>query len=223
MPTEAENADRHKFGDNRRACGQCGIPKEFDKFTGHSVVCKACTTHLMKIEGVVVTPEDHHNNAFRGKLSELRKNSEPQIVNGIQSAVSLLGRTPQEIAAECVNAMLDPAGGRSDLTPEQIAAIPIDYKTVGGFLKMLQEAQIFHDKQLEGNNPFDDVDAEELRSVILQGTIDQAQDDRELRLQLIRAFADRCNTFFDEVLEVAKERENQKAVISAGPPEDETI
>lgn len=203
--TKPPEPEVHRLSSTKRFCAECGITKLRGLFAENSVVCKECVKRRLKLESVVISPEDHYTNAFKNRLSELRRTSEPQIANGVQEAMEILGCTPQEIAATCVKAMLNPGKGRKDLSEEQIKSIPVDYKTVQGFLKMLQEAQIIHDKQLEGNNPFEGVDAEELRAVVLNGTIDQAQHDKELRLQLIRAFAARCSTFFDEVMEIAQE------------------
>ncbi|MCP4507037.1 MAG: hypothetical protein GY826_11680 [Fuerstiella sp.] len=186
-------------------CSECGVPKAPDAFNEASAVCKGCTPKVIRRQEVVITPEEHHQNEFTAQLRELRKTSEPQIVNGIQKALDLLGESPQEIAAQCIIELKNPGQGRSDLSPEQIAALPKDYKTIGAFTRMLQEAQIIHDKDLDGsNNPFEDMTPEQLRATMLQGAIDHAERNRELRIKLIRAFADRCPSFFEEVTEVAQ-------------------
>lgn len=163
---------------------------------------------------MVVTAEQYLRNDFTEQLREARKTADPQIVNGVQKAIGILGESPQEIMAKCVKQMMNPGEGRAGLSPEQIAAIPKDFKTVGHFLKMLQEAQVIHDTDLKGNNPFGDATPEELRSIMLKGAIDHAETDAKLRKQLIHGFLDRFPNFLDEVLEVANEI-NQGGLISA--------
>lgn len=154
---------------------------------------------------MVITPEDHARNDFTAQLVEMRKTADPQIVNGVQKAQQILGESPQEIMAKCVNELRNPGSDRADLSPEQLAALPKDYKLIGSYLKMLQEAQVIHDKDLTGNNPFGDASPEDLRATMLKGALDYSSEDVDLRKRLIRAFLERCPTFIEEVLEVANE------------------
>lgn len=210
MTATAEDIATQQFGQNR-VCEECGIAKDPDAaFSRDSVVCKTCVPKVLKRREASISIEEHRKNEFSGKLRELRKSGEPQVVNGIRKALDILGESPQEVAAKCVVELRDPGKGRADLSPEQLAALPVDYKVLHGYLRMLQEAQVIHDKQLEGHNPFEDMSADELRSVVLKGTIDQCKTDRDLRMQLIRAFSTACSTFFEEVMEVAQEQAGEQ-------------
>jgi uncharacterized Zn finger protein (UPF0148 family) len=188
-------------------CRECGVPKPRRRFTGDSIVCKSCTPKLLKRAEMEISPEEHFHNNFRDKLSGLRRTADPMVTNGIQKAIKKLGQSPQEAAVDCIKQMLEPRNGDgSGMSVEQRAACRTDYKTIKGLLSMLQEAQFFHDKQLEDANPYDNVDPDHLRSIVLKGTIDQAQTDKDLRGQLIQAFLDRCPSFYEEVVEAVESR-----------------
>jgi len=210
MVTELQQ--QQAFGANI-VCEQCGVPLPPSKFDGDSIVCQPCMKQLAKRQEVLITPEDAQQNRISQKLEELRKTSDPSVINGYDKAEDILGCSPQEIAAEILMEMRDPGRGRSDLTEEQRAALPKDYKTMKGYTDILQKAQFKRDEQLIGTDPFESASPEQLRATILKGVLDHAHDDRSLRMQLIRGFAARCDTFFDEVMEVAKEVEQRRVAV----------
>lgn len=199
------SAEVNDFGPKNRVCDFCGIPLPKGDFPTGSKVCKACTPKHHLLAQATVTPESQQQSYFDQQLSALKERSEPQIVNGIQKAIDKLGQSPQEIIAECVLDLMDPEAGNPDLTPEQKAALPRDHKTLPKYLKMLQEAQIHHDKVLSDSTPFQGVSPEDLKATILGETIATVKDDIGLRRELIIAFITRCPTFVDEVNQVASD------------------
>lgn len=197
------------FGEKRIVCVDCGMPLEVDAFAEGAVLCANCTSRELKRRETLITPEDYVKSHYEAKLQELHATAEPNLVPGIQAAQEKLGCSPSEVIADQINALLAPEkalGGAGSLTADQLAALPIDRKLVIQASKMLQDAQIVADSQLkDAGNPYSNIHPDELRGVMLQGATDHAANDRDLRLQLIRTMADRVDTFFDEVMEVAQE------------------
>ena len=193
-------------------CVECGVPKPPKKFNDDSVVCKSCTPKVMKRQEVTISADEHARNDFTSQLVEMRKTADPQIVTGVQKALEILGQSPQEVMAEVILEMRNPSKDRNDLSMEQLAAMPVDFKTIGHYLKMLQEAQKIHDEDLKGANPFGNATPEDLRATMLQGAIEHSADDISLRKQLIHGFLERCPTFIAEVLEVAEQIKKEMTV-----------
>lgn len=212
----AESQESQAFGE-RIVCFECGIPHMPDAFVGDSVVCQDCTPKVIKRNEAEITPEDYLLSKFEKQLNALKQTAEPQLVPGVQRARDVLGRSPQEIMAEQVKAILSPldaAGGIENLTPEQLAALPVDRKLLSRYLKMLQDAQVEADKQLsDAGNPYGNMTPDELRGVMLKGATEHAAADIELRMKLIRAMAQQCDTFFDEVQLVAQDLAREKGAI----------
>lgn len=210
----SETEHNQAFGDSI-VCLDCGTPKSPDAFatnedTGeHSAVCVPCVKKRMAIAEIVVTPEDHLLSRYDQHLKDLRDTHENQIVPGIRKAVDVLGESPQEVAARMVLELDNPAKaeGLSDADREVLKALPKNRKLISTFLKMLQDAQTIADQQLaSAGNPYDGMNADDLRGMMLKGATDHAANDVQLRGQLIRAFLDRCPTFLDEVMAAASER-----------------
>jgi len=209
----AESQESQAVGE-RIVCFECGMILLPEDFPGDSIVCQDCTPKVIKRREAVVTPEDYLLSKFEKQINALKETAEPQLVPGVQRASAILGRSPQEIMAEQVKAILSPldaAGGIGNLTSEQLAALPVDRKLLSRYLKMLQDAQVEADKQLsDTGNPYGNMTPDELRGVMLKGATEHAAADIELRMKLIRAMAEQCDTFFDEVQLVAQDlaREN---------------
>ena len=143
-------------------------------------------------ERAVITPEEVYRGTFQDAMKELRNSSEPLLISGVQRAMEKLGQSPQEMMADLV------------LEPNDTQGLPKNNKLIAYLLELLQDAQIIHDNQLSGADPFDGMEVEELRATILKGTIEHAKSDKDLRAHMIGAFLDACPTFLDEVLEVAE-------------------
>jgi hypothetical protein len=199
------------WGDKRIVCRVCDVPLPRGVFSGTSAVCRTCSdlpvqTTVQRAHNLPV--HEKLKRHLSNKLQEALQNADPQLAHGVPRAIEILGRTPQEVAAECINQIMNPCDDDgAPVSADVRRALKPDYKTIRMFAQMLQDAQIALDRQLENANPFEGLDADQLRAIILQGTLDQTEDDAELRKELIRAFWDRCPTFYDEVLEVAQERE----------------
>ena len=200
-----EEQQLQKFGANI-TCKRCGVPQRPKNFANGTVYCPKCTKILFMQSEAVVTLEDHNRSDFRTQLTELRRTRDPHLVDDVEEARGILGASPLVIAARCTKELLDPAAGRSDLSDEQRAALPKDYRTIQGFVKIMQEAEAFREKQLEGTSPFDDATPDELRATMLDGAIEFTKHNVDLRKQLIRGFVERCPTFLTEVMEVISER-----------------
>jgi hypothetical protein len=108
-----------------------------------------------------------------------------------------------------VNELLSPGARREDLSEEQRLALPTDYKTLFRYLQMLESSGRFRDEQLAQHNPLKGLTQEEITAIVVHNSVDYVQNDKELRLQLIRGFMARCPTFLEDVMEVAREQMEQ--------------
>jgi len=215
----SESQQAQAFGSDI-VCFECGIPKDPAKFNKDSVVCKHCTPKVAARSEKSISAQDHFHSRYSSTLKELTDSCDPQIIPGVQRAMEILKRSPQEILAEQLLELLDPASALLDpevaegLDPDALKALPKDRKLIHQYLKTLQDAQMRADEQLStAGNPFENMTAEDLRAMMLKGATDHCAEDRDMRLQLIRAFMDRVPTFLDEVMLVAKDVEkNRKAI-----------
>lgn len=206
--------ETQQFGENR-VCRECGIPKALEKFQGkNDVVCAACVPRVERLERQIqakINGPEQKQNRFLKEMNRHLESSSPITIEGFEKALEILGgETPQEIAAHMINELRNPGKDRADLSAEELAALPVDYKTIYRYLSMLESSGRFRDEQLAQHNPLQGLTQEEITVIVAQGAVDYSQHDRELRMQLIRGFMDRCPTFLDEVTEVARELANEK-------------
>lgn len=213
MADETITADENQIADVV-VCLECGLPKGRQQYVNGSAVCKRCTPVVLKRAEMPISAEDRFRDRYEKQLAELRQTAQNQMVTGVHKGIDILGESPQEIMATMINEMRGNAPGQEELSPEMVAALPKDYKTIGHFLKMLQEAQTISDKQLsDAGNPFEQMSSDDLRAMMLKGATDHIKSDCELRLQVIRSFMDTIPTFLNEVMQVAGERERQSEAI----------
>jgi hypothetical protein len=199
----------HAFGDKMIVCDECGIPKPPEKFAVDSVVCKgACADRVMLRRKLsLTTPQDQFLSKYEQHLKELRNTRHNHTIDSADKAIGILGETPAEKAAHCVNQLMNPVGDE-DLSEEQIAAMPKDYKTIGHFLKLINDTVVNADKQLaDVGNPFADMTHKDLRGIVMKTVTEEAKSDQSLRLDMIRTLMQTCSTFLEEVTLVAKEME----------------
>lgn len=214
MSEETTTASEQNSIANIVVCLECGLPKKPDHYVTGSAVCKRCTPVVLKRAEMPISAEDRFRDRYEKQLAELRQTAQNQMVTGVHKGMEILGESPQEIMATMINEMRGNAPGQEDLSPEMVAALPKDYKTIGHFLKMLQEAQTISDKQLsDAGNPFEQMSSDDLRAMMLKGATDHIQSDCELRLQVIRSFMDTIPTFLNEVMQIAREKERQLGAI----------
>jgi len=204
--------ETQKFG-NGRVCRECGIPKPLEKFPQeNSVVCQSCVPTLERRERRLqasITPEETQGR-FIKEMNRHLESASPATIEGYDKAREILGgRTPQEVAACMVNELLSPGARREDLSEEQRLALPTDYKTLFRYLQMLESSGRFRDEQLAQHNPLKGLTQEEITAIVVHNSVDYVQNDKELRLQLIRGFMARCPTFLEDVMEVAREQMEQ--------------
>ena len=209
MSTEAQ--ERQRFGE-RIVCDHCGIPLPPEKFEGDNILCVDCHPQVIAQHNVAITPEDRHKSGIQRRLEEARETADPSVIKGYERAEEMLGMSPQEVQADAILSLKNPGHGRADLTEEQRAALPVDWKTIAKYTGMLQQAQFHRDQQLLESNTTGDATPEQLRATVLKGVLDHVDQDRDLRMQLIRGFSQRCSTFFDEVMQVAREMNVESSV-----------
>ena len=198
----------HAFGEFI-VCDECGIPKPPDQFIPDSVICKGdCTDKvLLRRKLSLTTPQDQFLSKYEQHLKELRNTRHNHTIDSADKAISILGETPAEKAARLVMEMMNPTGD-DELSLEQIAAIPKDYKTIGHFLKLINDTVANADKQLsEAGNPFADMTHKDLRGIVMKTVTEEARSDQSLRMDMIRTLIKTCSTFVDEVALVTKELE----------------
>ena len=204
----SKSQQTHAFGDFI-VCDECGIPKPPEKFAKGSVICKGACVKRVRLRNKLslVTPEDQFLSKYDQHLKELRNTRHNHTIDSADKAIGILGETPAEKAAHCVNQMMNPVGD-DDLSAEQIAALPKDYKTIGHFLKLINDTVTNADRQLaDVGNPFADMTHKDLRGIVMKTVTEESRTDQSLRMDMIRSLIQTCPTFLDEVTLVAKELE----------------
>lgn len=172
-------------------CHRCGVPQAEKQFVADSVVCRSCMPKLM---GEVRVLADRIQKASIGKtIRNLKQTSEPTTLVGANNVIDKLNARGTSVA-ELVLDTYDQITGEGE-SEEVRAAMDPNFGHRVSCLKLLNEQMKIRDDRIFGENPYKDVDSQELLGNALEGLIEEMNQSDDFCEAVAMALTERVKSF----------------------------
>ncbi len=172
-------------------CHRCGVPQSEEQFVADSVVCRSCMPKLMG-EVRLLANRTRQSNISK-TIRNLKQSSEPTTLVGANAVIDKLSARGTSVAELVLDTYDEITGeGQSEEIRE---AMEPNFGHRVSCLKLLNEQMKIRDDRIFGENPYKDVDSQELLGNALEGLIEEMNQNDDFCEAVAMALTERVKTF----------------------------